>query len=68
MSKLLATEAGIACKACAEGQPMPLGKADGTIVADMCEMKGEAAATVRDWKKAAICFRMAAYYFKKELP
>lgn len=64
MSKLLEPEATIACEACNEGQPMPLGKADGTVVAEICEMKGEAAAICKEWKKAAICFRMAAYYFK----
>lgn len=67
MSKTIEREAAIACEACDEGQPMPLGKADGQIVAGMCEMKGEVAYTQRDWKKAATCFRMAIHYFKKEL-
>lgn len=67
MSKSLELEAEIACAACDQGQPMILGKADAVLVADMCAMKGEAAAFVRDWKRATVCFRMAVYYYKQAL-
>ena len=63
--ELLEPEATIAREACAEMQPMPLNGADALLVADLCEIIGEAHAQAKEWRKCANAHRMACWYYKQ---
>lgn len=64
LKDLLEPEAAIAREACAEWQPMPLNGADAELVADCCEIIGEAHAAANEWKLCAKAHRMACWYYR----